>query len=40
MAVIKRALISVSDKTGIATFAQGLSEFGVEVLCRPAVLPR
>lgn len=32
MAVIKRALISVSDKTGIATFAQGLSQFGVEIL--------
>jgi len=29
---IKRALISVTDKTGIAEFARGLSEFGVEIL--------
>ncbi len=32
MAVIKRALISVSDKTGIIDFAKGLSRFGVEIL--------
>ena len=32
MAVIKRALISVSDKTGIVEFAEGLSKFGVEIL--------
>jgi phosphoribosylaminoimidazolecarboxamide formyltransferase/IMP cyclohydrolase len=32
MAVIKRALISVSDKTGVVDFARGLSEFGVEIL--------
>lgn len=29
---IKRALISVSDKTGIVEFAKGLSEMGVEIL--------
>ena len=32
MAVIKRALISVSDKTGILEFAQALAGFGVEIL--------
>jgi len=32
MAVIKRALISVSDKAGIVEFAKGLSRFGVEIL--------
>ncbi|WP_455210779.1 bifunctional phosphoribosylaminoimidazolecarboxamide formyltransferase/IMP cyclohydrolase [Kaarinaea lacus] len=32
MASIKRALISVSDKTGVVAFAQGLSEMGVEIL--------
>jgi len=32
MAVIKRALISVSDKQGILEFAQRLSGFGVEIL--------
>jgi phosphoribosylaminoimidazolecarboxamide formyltransferase/IMP cyclohydrolase len=32
MAAIKRALISVSDKTGIVEFAQGLSQMGVEIL--------
>ena len=32
MAVIKRALISVSDKTGIVELAEGLSKFGVEIL--------
>lgn len=29
---IKRALISVSDKTGVAEFAKGLAELGVEIL--------
>lgn len=29
---IKRVLISVTDKTGIVEFAQGLSQFGVEIL--------
>jgi phosphoribosylaminoimidazolecarboxamide formyltransferase/IMP cyclohydrolase len=32
MAVIKRALISVSDKTGIVEFARDLAGFGVEIL--------
>ncbi|MBE0598618.1 MAG: bifunctional phosphoribosylaminoimidazolecarboxamide formyltransferase/IMP cyclohydrolase [Desulfuromonadales bacterium] len=32
MAVIKRALISVSDKAGLVELARGLSEFGVEIL--------
>ncbi len=32
MAAIKRALISVSDKTGVAEFAQALSSLGVEIL--------
>jgi phosphoribosylaminoimidazolecarboxamide formyltransferase/IMP cyclohydrolase len=32
MAAIKRALISVSDKNGIAQFAKGLSDMGVEIL--------
>ncbi len=32
MAVIKRALISVSDKTGIVDFAKELSTFGVAIL--------
>ena len=29
---ITRALISVSDKTGIVEFAQALADFGVEIL--------
>ena len=29
---IQRALISVSDKTGITEFAQGLSALGIEIL--------
>ena len=29
---IKRALISVSDKTGLIEFAQTLSDFGVEII--------
>ncbi len=32
MAAIKRVLISVSDKTGVADFARELSAFGVEFL--------
>ncbi len=32
MAVIKRALISVSEKTGIVDFARELATFGVEIL--------
>jgi phosphoribosylaminoimidazolecarboxamide formyltransferase/IMP cyclohydrolase len=32
MAVIKQALISVSDKTGVAEFARGLKRFGVTLL--------
>jgi phosphoribosylaminoimidazolecarboxamide formyltransferase/IMP cyclohydrolase len=32
MAVIKRALISVSDKEGIVDFARVLADFGVEIL--------
>jgi phosphoribosylaminoimidazolecarboxamide formyltransferase/IMP cyclohydrolase len=32
MAEIKRALISVSDKTGVLELAQALSRFGVEIL--------
>ncbi len=32
MAIIKKALISVSDKTGIVEFGQKLQSFGVEIL--------
>ena len=32
MAVIKRVLISLSDKKGIVEFAKGLAEFGMEML--------
>ena len=32
MVEVKRALISVSDKTGILDFAKGLSQLGVEIL--------
>ncbi len=32
MAKIQRALISLTDKTGIQEFARGLSEFGIEIL--------
>jgi phosphoribosylaminoimidazolecarboxamide formyltransferase/IMP cyclohydrolase len=32
MAKVQRALISVSDKTGIVEFARGLSKLGVEIL--------
>src|SRR5436190_178738 len=29
---VRRALISVSDKAGVADFARGLSELGVEII--------
>jgi phosphoribosylaminoimidazolecarboxamide formyltransferase/IMP cyclohydrolase len=32
MASIKRALISVSDKSGLCDFARGLTRFGIEIL--------
>jgi phosphoribosylaminoimidazolecarboxamide formyltransferase / IMP cyclohydrolase len=32
MAFIRRALISVTDKTGVAEFAQGLRDLGVEII--------
>ena len=32
MIKVKRALISVSDKTGILEFAKGLHALGVEIL--------
>ena len=32
MTSVRRALISVSDKTGIVEFAQKLQDFGVEIL--------
>ncbi|MEW6276969.1 MAG: bifunctional phosphoribosylaminoimidazolecarboxamide formyltransferase/IMP cyclohydrolase, partial [Bacillota bacterium] len=32
MAPVKRALISVSDKTGVGEFARSLSELGVEII--------
>jgi phosphoribosylaminoimidazolecarboxamide formyltransferase/IMP cyclohydrolase len=32
MASIRRALISVTDKTGVAEFAQGLRDLGVEII--------
>ena len=32
MAKITRALISVSDKTGVLEFAQGIAQYGVEIL--------
>ncbi|MGH7898022.1 MAG: bifunctional phosphoribosylaminoimidazolecarboxamide formyltransferase/IMP cyclohydrolase, partial [Candidatus Binatia bacterium] len=32
MAKIQRALISVSDKTGLVDFARALAGFGVEIL--------
>lgn len=32
MALVKRALISVSDKSGVVEFARKLEEFGVEIL--------
>ena len=32
MAAMKRALISVSDKTGVVDFARGLADMGVEIL--------
>ena len=38
-AVIKRALISVSDKTGLIEFAKALAARGIEI-CLPAAPPR
>jgi phosphoribosylaminoimidazolecarboxamide formyltransferase/IMP cyclohydrolase len=32
MAAIRTAIVSVSDKTGVAEFAQGLADHGVEIL--------
>jgi phosphoribosylaminoimidazolecarboxamide formyltransferase/IMP cyclohydrolase len=32
MSKVKRALVSVSDKTGLIEFAKGLSELGIEIL--------
>ena len=32
MTIIKRALISVSDKKGIVDFARGLKKFNIEIL--------
>ncbi len=32
MATIKRVLISVTDKTGVAEFARGLAGFGIEII--------
>ena len=32
MAIVKRALISLSDKTGVVEFAQALDQLGVEIL--------
>src|SRR5512140_1271202 len=32
MIKVKRALISVSDKTGLLDFVKGLSRFGVEII--------
>ena len=32
MIKVRRALISVSDKTGVVEFAQGLHKFGIEIL--------
>jgi len=32
MGKVKRALVSVSDKTGLVEFAKGLSELGIEIL--------
>ncbi len=29
---VKRALVSVTDKTGVVDFARGLSELGIEIL--------
>jgi len=32
MLKVKRALISVSDKSGLVEFAKGLSAFGIEII--------
>ena len=36
---IRRALISVSDKSGIVEFARTLTTFGVEILSTGGTLP-
>ena len=35
---VARALLSVSDKTGIVEFARGLAELGIELIARDAVV--
>ena len=32
LAPVRRALISVSDKSGVVSFAQALSDLGIEIL--------
>ena len=32
MTVVKRALVSVSDKSGVVDFCKALSELGIEIL--------
>ena len=32
MTVVKRALVSVSDKSGVVGLCQGLSELGIKIL--------
>jgi phosphoribosylaminoimidazolecarboxamide formyltransferase/IMP cyclohydrolase len=32
MGKVKRAIVSVSDKAGVVSFAKGLSQMGVEIL--------
>ena len=36
---VRRALLSVSDKTGIVEFARGLSEQGIELLSTGGDIP-
>lgn len=36
--MIKRALISVSNKTGLIEFAKGIAELGVEILSTGVLL--
>ena len=40
MKKIERALISLTDKSGIESFAGALKDFGVEILFRPEVQPK
>jgi phosphoribosylaminoimidazolecarboxamide formyltransferase/IMP cyclohydrolase len=37
---VKRALLSVSDKTGVVDFARGLAELGVEIVSTGGNRPR